>query len=97
MSSSADPALPSRKVAFLKEVRLFAMLDEKDLSRLSQDMRLKEYVKGETIFRQGDTSGESNTTPARSSSSICHGWFRSATAELRRMCTKGTGSHSYDD
>ena len=58
MSSSADPALLSKKIAFLTQVLPFARLDEKDLSRLSQDMRLKEYERGETIFREGDTSSE---------------------------------------
>ncbi len=53
--ASAD-RLPSR-TAFLKQITLFAQLDEPDLVTLSQELVLREYAKGEIIFRQGDPSG----------------------------------------
>jgi CRP/FNR family transcriptional regulator, cyclic AMP receptor protein len=58
MSVSADPPLSSKMIAFLTQVQLFNKLDEQDLSHLRQDMQLKEYARGETIFREGDSSSE---------------------------------------
>ena len=58
MSFSVNPALFPKRIAFLTQVQLFNTLDEQDLSRLSQDMQLKEYARGETIFREGDSSSE---------------------------------------
>ena len=46
----------SRRIAFLKEVPLFAHLPEKDLAILVNDFRLREYNRDEIIFHQGDHS-----------------------------------------
>lgn len=46
----------SRRIAFLKQVPLFASLPEKDLAILAGDLCLREYDKGEIIFHQGDHS-----------------------------------------
>jgi CRP/FNR family transcriptional regulator, cyclic AMP receptor protein len=48
----------ARRVAALKEFRLFAGLNEKELVTLVDDLRLKEYKRDEIIFRQGDESRE---------------------------------------
>jgi len=53
-SSRKDPL--AEKVAFLKEVSLFAGLGEKDLATLVEDFRLREYARDGTIFHQGDHS-----------------------------------------
>lgn len=46
----------SRRIAFLKQVPLFAHIPDKDLAVLANDFRLREYEKGEIIFHQGDHS-----------------------------------------
>jgi len=48
----------TRRVATMKEIRLFAGLSEKELVTVAEDLRLKEYGKDELIFRQGDESRE---------------------------------------
>jgi CRP-like cAMP-binding protein len=48
----------ARRVALLKEIPLFAGLAEKDLATIADELRLKDYNKGELIFRQGDESRE---------------------------------------
>jgi CRP/FNR family cyclic AMP-dependent transcriptional regulator len=56
LSSRQDPL--SRRIAFLKQVPLFADLKEKELTALVDDFCLREYGKGEIIFHQGDHSRE---------------------------------------
>ena len=48
----------TRRVALLRAMPIFADLAEKDIITLVDDLRLKEYVKDEIIFRQGDESRE---------------------------------------
>jgi CRP-like cAMP-binding protein len=48
----------ARRVVLLKEIPLFAGLAEKDLATIADELRLKDYNKGELIFRQGDESRE---------------------------------------
>jgi CRP-like cAMP-binding protein len=52
-----DQAL-ARRIATLRTMPIFADLSERDLALLADDLRSKEYVKDETIFRQGDESRE---------------------------------------
>lgn len=58
MPSPSRAEILSRRVAFLKQVSLFAGLSEADLSTLVSDFYPKEYSKDEIIFRQGDSSRE---------------------------------------
>ena len=48
----------ARRVALLKEMPIFADLTEKELAQVVEDLRLREYAKGEPVFRQGDESRE---------------------------------------
>ncbi len=48
----------ARRVALLKEMPIFADLTEKELAQVVEDLRLREYAKGELVFRQGDESRE---------------------------------------
>ena len=48
----------TRRISLLQHVPLLRDLNETDLARLIGDFHLKSYGKGETIFRQGDTSLE---------------------------------------
>ena len=48
----------ARRVATLRAMPIFAELAEKELLALADDMRLREYERDETIFRQGDESRE---------------------------------------
>jgi CRP-like cAMP-binding protein len=52
-----DQAL-ARRIATLRTMPVFTDLSERDLVGLAEDLRSKEYVKDETIFRQGDESRE---------------------------------------
>ncbi|HLF26213.1 MAG TPA: Crp/Fnr family transcriptional regulator [Anaerolineae bacterium] len=54
MQTRTGSELLSKKLAFLRQVPLLARLRESDLAALSQDLQLREYDKGEMIFRQGD-------------------------------------------
>jgi CRP-like cAMP-binding protein len=56
LRSSSRQEVLSRRVAFLKQVVLFADLSEAELATLVDDFHPKEYSKDEIIFRQGDTS-----------------------------------------
>lgn len=47
-----------RRLALLRSVPLFASLNERNLTRLVEDFRLREYSRDEIIFRQGDESRE---------------------------------------
>jgi CRP-like cAMP-binding protein len=58
LRSSSRQEVLSRRVAFLKQVFLFADLSEAELATLIDDFHPKEYSKDEIIFRQGDTSRE---------------------------------------
>ena len=58
MHPPVDDITLSRRIAFLRNVPLFADLKEEDLTRIVNDLRLREYAKDEVIFRQGDTSHE---------------------------------------
>ena len=42
------------KLAFLKQVPLCAHLADQELTAFSQDLRLREYAKGQIVFEQGD-------------------------------------------
>ncbi|MEM7333859.1 MAG: Crp/Fnr family transcriptional regulator [Chloroflexota bacterium] len=42
------------KVAFLKNIALFAELSEQQLNRIAQDTMTRRYKQGEVIFREGD-------------------------------------------
>ena len=44
------------KLTFLKQVPLCAHLADQELIAFSQDLRLREYSKGQTVFKQGDLS-----------------------------------------
>ena len=58
-TSSRQDALPGgERVAFLRNVPLFAELSDAERRALAADFRLREYQKDETIFRQGDYSRE---------------------------------------
>lgn len=57
MSPLSEETL-ARRMAFLKNVSLFADLREEDLAGLVKDFRLKRYGKDEIIFRQRDRSHE---------------------------------------
>lgn len=48
----------SRRIAFLRNVPLFAGLGDKDLSVCVRDLSLRRYARSEIIFHQGDTSRE---------------------------------------
>jgi CRP/FNR family cyclic AMP-dependent transcriptional regulator len=48
----------ARRIALLRAMPIFADLADKDIATLVEDLRLKEYVKDEIIFRQGDESHE---------------------------------------
>ncbi len=46
------------RMAFLREMTLFRELTDTQLATLMDDLRLREYRRGETIFRQGDDGYE---------------------------------------
>lgn len=48
----------ARRVALLKDFDLFAGLTDKDLVTIVADLRPREYVRDDIIFRQGDESRE---------------------------------------
>lgn len=56
------------KLAFLKQVPLCAYLSEKELTAFSQDLKLREYAKGQIVFDQGD--------PGHFLSIVLHGKIR---------------------
>ena len=58
MHPPVDNTTLSRRIVFLRDVPLFADLKEEGLTRIVNDLRLREYAKDEVIFRQGDTSHE---------------------------------------
>ncbi len=43
------------KLAFLKQVPLCAHLADQELIAFSQDLKLREYAKGQIVFEQGET------------------------------------------
>ena len=48
----------TRRIARLKEIPLFAGLNDKTLAALVNDLRSREYKRDELLFRQGDESRE---------------------------------------
>ena len=52
-ASSRSTPLPD-KLAFLKQVPLCAHMADQELIAFSQDLRLREYAKGQIVFEQGD-------------------------------------------
>lgn len=54
MRASSRSTPLADKLAFLKQVPLCAHLAEQELIAFSQDLRLREYAKGQTVFEQGD-------------------------------------------
>jgi len=52
-ASTRSTPLPD-KLAFLKQVPLCAHLSDQELIAFSQDLRLREYAKGQIVFDQGD-------------------------------------------
>lgn len=48
----------SRRIAFLRNVPLFADLSDKDLATCIQDLHLRRYARSDVIFHQGDSSRE---------------------------------------
>lgn len=54
-SPQSAPA-PSEAVTFLRQIPLFAKLNEAGLERLARAFRRRELAKGDVIFRQGDES-----------------------------------------
>jgi CRP/FNR family cyclic AMP-dependent transcriptional regulator len=48
----------ARRSALLKEVPLFAGLQERELAAVVDDLRPRHYERGETVFHQGDESRE---------------------------------------
>jgi len=57
MGKAQRPDNLLQRIAFLKEVPLFAPLDEGILAYLANEFRPRQYRKGEVIFHQGDESG----------------------------------------
>lgn len=47
-----------RRLALLEQVPLFANLRQRELERILNDLRLREYQRDDIIFRQGDESRE---------------------------------------
>jgi CRP/FNR family cyclic AMP-dependent transcriptional regulator len=58
MHASPPKDTLSRRISFLRKVPPFADLRDKDLAALVNDFRLREYDKGDIIFRQGDNGRE---------------------------------------
>lgn len=56
MAKTQRPDQLLLRVAFLKEVPLFAPLDEGVLAYLANEFRTRQYRKGEILFHQGDES-----------------------------------------
>ena len=54
MRSSSRSTPLADKLAFLKQVPLCAHLADQELIAFSQDLRLREYAKGQIVFEQGD-------------------------------------------
>jgi len=54
MNASSRSTPLADKLAFLKQVPLCAHLADQELIGFSQDLKLREYAKGQTIFEQGD-------------------------------------------
>jgi len=54
LSASSRLTPLADKLAFLKRVPLCALLADQELIAFSQDLRLREYVKGQIVFEQGD-------------------------------------------
>lgn len=57
-TGSTKETTMARRVALLKDIPLFAGLNEKHLSAIVQDLRSRDYKKDDLIFRQGDESRE---------------------------------------
>ncbi len=57
---SAIPSIHSQsaRIAFLKQVTIFACLSDQDLALVSRDLMQKDYAKGQIVFRQGDPGEE---------------------------------------
>src|SRR4026207_72109 len=56
MRASSRSTPLADKLAFLKQAPLCAHLADQELIAFSQDLRLREYVKGQIVFEQGDPS-----------------------------------------
>ena len=54
MRASSRPTPLADKLAFLKQVPLCAHLGDQELIAFSQDLKLREYAKGQIVFAQGD-------------------------------------------
>jgi len=54
MRASSRSTPLANKLAFLKQVPLCAHLTDQELIAFSQDLRLREYSNGQTVFEQGD-------------------------------------------
>lgn len=54
MRASSRSTPLAEKLAFLKQVPLCARLTDQELTAFSQDLRLREYSNGQTVFEQGD-------------------------------------------
>ena len=54
MRASSRSTPLADKLAFLKQVPLCAHLADQELIAFSQDLRLREYAKGQIVFEQGD-------------------------------------------
>ncbi len=55
-SRPSPQSAPSEAVTFLRQIPLFAKLNEVGLERLARAFRRRELAKGDVIFRQGDES-----------------------------------------
>ncbi|MBK9604416.1 MAG: Crp/Fnr family transcriptional regulator [Anaerolineales bacterium] len=54
MCASSRSTSLADKLAFLKQVPLCAHMADQELIAFSQDLRLREYAKGQIVFEQGD-------------------------------------------
>ena len=54
MCASSRSTSLADKLAFLKQVPLCAHMADQELITFSQDLRLREYAKGQIVFEQGD-------------------------------------------
>lgn len=55
MRASSRSTSLADKLTFLKQVPLCAHLSEKELIAFSQELKLREYSRGQTVFQQGDS------------------------------------------
>ncbi len=78
-SSSIDGEILSRRTDFLRDIALFAGLEEEDLNIIAENLNSRRYKKMQIIFHQGDDS---------------HAVYFIAKGKVRIFCTSPAGEET---